>query len=274
MSAHGNKVRTGTFLPNFQGFDPQKPYSQLGPFCEKYKVSPETIRSVVVEPALISGQVVSFRGEAPLFTYSCGKNPDAITRMAETVISRSGLSANPEASKARNELWQILRDFSMGYGIPVEEQIGLITKSSLQEKFNFSSVHTLTTMRFFKDITASLEGHSSSFGKISSAYLDLWVQNMEQDAFSAVFSMFIQGQISMNQDNGSVLSINPTHCRSLVSPSLPSDIPHIVSTAQLASAFSISSILPAAEMLGIRLDLLLWRKADTLVIADVTGSFA
>jgi len=274
MVAHDKGVRTGTCLPAFQSFDPSKSCERLGSFCGKYKIAPETIRSVVIEPVIKSGEVVSFRGEAPLYAYACGKQPDAITRVAQTVITAAGLSQKPEAGDARNELWRILRDFSVGYGIPVEEQLGLITKRGLQDKFNFQFVHSLSTMRFMKDLTGALEGHPSSFGKIRTAFLDLWAENMGPDTFSAVFNMFIQGQNPANQGDGSILCINPTHCRSLTTPPLKSDTPYIVSTTGLSGAYSISSILPPEESLGIRLDLLLWRKADTLVIADVTGSFA
>jgi hypothetical protein len=273
--ASGNKqVRTGTALPAFQGFDPGKASERLSSFCDKFHIDPETIRRIIVEPVLQSGEVISFMGEAPLYAYACGTQTDAITRMAEKVMVASGIAQNPEAKDAKLELWRILRDFSVGYGIPVEEQLGLITKRGLQDKFNFQSVHTLTAMRFMMDLAGRLEGHLPSFGRIKSAYIDIWPENMGPETFSAVFNMFIQGQVPTTQEDGSALNVFPTHCRSLTTPPLKPDTPYIVSTTNLSGAYSLASILPPEESLGIRLDLLLWRKADTLIIADVTGSFA
>lgn len=274
MAGNDTRVRTGTALPAFQGFDPAKAMERLSLFCDKFKIGPETIRRIIVEPVLQSGEVVSFMGEAPLYAYACGKQTDAITRMAEKVMVASGIAQNPESGEAKLELWRILRDFSVGYGIPVEEQLGLISKRGLQDKFNFQSVHTLTAMRFMMDLAGRLGGHLPSFGRIKSAYIDIWPENMTPDTFSAVFNMFIQGQVTTTQEDGSALNVFPTHCRSLATPPLKPDTPYIVSTTSLSGAYSIASILPQGEPLGIRLDLLLWRKADTLVFADVTGSFA
>jgi hypothetical protein len=265
---------TGTFLPRYHGFDPAIPFDRLGRFCEKYGVKLETIRRVVVEPALQSGEVVSFKGDAPLFAYACGKNSDAITRMAEAVIALDGIPQTPAATEARNALWDILREFSMGYGVPVEEHIGLISKKNLRERFNLSSVNGLGAGRLYRSIVAMVDSYSSSFGDIASAHLDVWAEEMQPDSFSAIFNMFVQGRVIRRREDGSLLTINPTHCRALTSPPFQSDTPYIVTTAKTDSTFSISDILPQDEAFDrVRLDLLLWRKTDTVVIADVTGSF-
>ncbi len=273
MSSNGNQARTGTFLPNFQNFDPQQPYRRLWSLCERFKIAPETVRGVITEPVLRMGEVVSFRGEAALMAYACGKHPDAISRMAAAVVARGGPTESDKAAEARTELWKILRDFSMGYGPPVEEQLGLITKGALIERFNLSAVNTLTSGRLFKDLAHTIDDHPSSFGNISSAYLDIWVHELEAEHFKVIFSLFIQGKIEMGQGDGSLLSINPTHSRYLLTQNLSREVPYIFSTAVISGAHSVADVLPQSENLGIRADVMLWRKEDTVIIADITGSF-
>jgi len=269
-----NRAKTGTSLPNYQTFEPAKYYALLGPLCEKYGLKPETIRKVVIEPSIAGGEAVSFRGDAPLFAYACGTNPDKITWMAEAILHEDGLSGTPKAGNARSELWLILNEFSRGYGAPAEERFGIITKRNLREKFNLSSVGPMCIDRLWKDIAGMLGGRSPSFGEIASAYLDVWAENMQEGGVSVVFNMFVQGRQTTELVNGSSLSIHPTHCRSLVSPHVPADTPQIVTTAKLDGALSISDILPEGEGSGrIRVDLLIWMKEKSLIIADVTGSF-
>jgi hypothetical protein len=223
--------------------------------------------------------MVSFRGEAPLFSYACGRNSSAISMMARAIVNQDGLSQSPDAKQMEFELWDILREFSMGYAAHAEERLGLVSKQSIMEKFNMPVVNALCTGRLRRDVTALFSdpalapSFNSVFGEVKSASLDVW-QDTQPDRFTVVFSLFVQGQITHGREDGSVLCIQPTHLRMLATPPLMADAPYIASTPKASGAVCISDILPDNDALrAIRLNFLLWRRESTLIIADVTGSF-
>ncbi len=279
--ASANHQGTGTRLPRYHYFEPSVPFGKLAPFCDRYGIKAEAIRAVVVEPAVRSGEVVSVNGDAPLFTYACGTNPDTITRMAEAILAQSGISGESmlpaQVQAARQELWGILNEFAMGYGRPAEERIGLVTKTLLHEKFNLRAVNALATVRLWRDLTDAIGAVMPvpPFGDIVNAYIDIWSEQSASGELSAVFGLFVQGRITSTRQDGSILCVNPTHCRTLRSPPLEDGLPVIATTTPARDgSISIFDILPEGDAgAKIKADYLLWRRGNALVIADVTGSF-
>ncbi len=267
----------GTALPHYETFDAAAACRKMEFLCTRYGVNLETIRKSVLEPALRDGEVVSFRGDGPLFAYACSKSPDRIGMLAGSVIDADGLSGK-EAQQAKQDLWAILRDFSMGYSPVAEEKLGIISKTRLRAWLNLQAVNALYSGGLTWDLSAMLAQPYTAaalkplFGEVKEARFCISPADTKEEGFTLAFSMFMLGQIAQGREDGSVLWSYPSHSRSLVSPPLKPDMPYVVSTAAVESVLSIADILPDF-MRGIRRDFIVMHKENTLIIADVTGSF-
>jgi hypothetical protein len=267
----------GTALPHHQTFDATASFRQMEFLCTRYGLNLESIRKAVLEPAMHEGEVVSFRGSGPLYAYACSKSPDRIGMLAASLVDASGITGK-EAQQAKTDLWAVLRDFSMGYSPDSEDRLGLVSRTRLKAWLNLQAVNALYTGGLTWDLSPVLAQPAVAsavkplFGEIREARFSIAPAECGKGTFSVAFSAFILGQIAQGREDGSVLWSYHSHSRSLVSPPLKPDMPYVVSTAALESAISISDILPNF-LKGMRRDFIVMKKEDTLIIADVTGSF-
>ncbi|MEW6035724.1 MAG: hypothetical protein AB1529_03870 [Candidatus Micrarchaeota archaeon] len=267
----------GTALPHYETFDAVASFRKMEFLCTRYGLKPETIRKVVLEPVLRDGEVVSFRGDGPLFAYACSKSAAEIGMLANSVIAEGGISGN-EAHQAKQDLWAILRDFSMGYSPVAEEKLGLVSRTRLRAWLNLQAVNALYTGGLTWDLSAMLaqpqisSAAKSLLGEVKDAGFRIAPAEQGEGTFKVAFSVSLRGQAAQMREDGAVLWSFPVHSRTLLSPALKPDMPYVVSTAAAESVLSIADILPDF-MRGMRRDFIVMHKENTLIVADVTGSF-